>query len=84
MMDFYTKGLEITGAAHKAGVEVMVGTDNGDSYVFPGFAVDDELQELVKVDSLRQKRSRRLPGMGQSSLGEHRTTEASSRANWQT
>jgi Amidohydrolase family len=47
MMDFYTKGLEITGAAHKAGVKVMLGTDSGDSYVFPGFAVHDELQELV-------------------------------------
>ena len=49
MMDFYKKGLEITGAAHKAGVKVMVGTDNGDSYIFPGFAVHDELQELVKA-----------------------------------
>jgi Amidohydrolase family len=47
MMDFYTKGLEITGAAHKAGVKVMLGTDSGDSYVFPGYAVHDELQELV-------------------------------------
>lgn len=47
MMDFYKKGLEITGAAQKAGVIVMVGTDSGDSYVFPGFAVHDELQELV-------------------------------------
>jgi hypothetical protein len=47
MMDFYTKGLEITGAAHKAGVNVMLGTDSSDSYVFPGFAVHDELQELV-------------------------------------
>jgi hypothetical protein len=49
MMDFYKKGLEITGAAHKAGVKVMVGTDNGDSYIFPGFAVHDELQELVRA-----------------------------------
>jgi hypothetical protein len=47
MKDFYAKGLEITGAAHKAGVRVMLGTDSGDSYVFPGFAVHDELQELV-------------------------------------
>jgi hypothetical protein len=48
-MDFYTKGLEVTGAAHKAGVKVLLGTDSGDSYVFPGFAVHDELQELVKA-----------------------------------
>jgi hypothetical protein len=49
MMDFYLKGLEITVAAHKAGVKVMVGTDNGDSYIFPGFAVHDEIYELVKA-----------------------------------
>jgi hypothetical protein len=48
-MDYYKKGLEITGAAHKAGVNVMLGTDSGDSYVFPGFAVHDELLELVKA-----------------------------------
>lgn len=46
---FYTKGLEITGMARKAGVKVMLGTDSVDSYVFPGFAVHDELQELVKA-----------------------------------
>jgi hypothetical protein len=49
MKDFYTKGLEITGMARKAGVKIMVGTDSVDSYVFPGFAVHDELQELVKA-----------------------------------
>jgi imidazolonepropionase-like amidohydrolase len=49
MLDFYAKGLEITGVAHRAGVKVLLGTDAGDSYVFPGFAVHDELQELVKA-----------------------------------
>ena len=49
MKDFYTKGLEITGMAHKARVRVMLGTDSADSYVFPGFAVHDELRELVKA-----------------------------------
>ena len=49
MKDFYTKGLEITGMARKAGVKIMVGTDSVDSYVFPGFAVHDELQELVNA-----------------------------------
>ena len=28
---------------------MLLGTDSGDSYVFPGFAVHDELQELVKA-----------------------------------
>ena len=48
-MDFYTKGLELTGTAHRAGVRVMLGTDSGDSFVFPGDGVHDELGELVKA-----------------------------------
>lgn len=47
--DFYRKGLEITGNAHRAGVRILVGTDGGDSFVFPGFAVHDELEELVRA-----------------------------------
>lgn len=46
-MDFYRKGLEITGQAFRAGVPIMLGTDAGDTYVFPGFSVHDELEELV-------------------------------------
>jgi hypothetical protein len=45
--DFYRKGLEITGAAHQAGVRILVGSDAPDPYVFPGSAVHDELAELV-------------------------------------
>ncbi len=48
-MDFYEKGLEITGAAHAAGVTILLGTDSGDTFVFPGSAVHDELGELVKA-----------------------------------
>lgn len=47
-MDFYRKGLELTRAAYRAGVPVMLGTDAGDSFVVPGASVHDELQELVK------------------------------------
>jgi hypothetical protein len=47
--DFYVKGLEITGMAHKAGVTIMLGTDTAACGVFPGFAVPDELEELVKA-----------------------------------
>ena len=46
-LDFYRKGLELTGAAHRAGVRVLLGTDGGDSFVFPGSGAHDELQELV-------------------------------------
>ncbi|RUA27960.1 MAG: hypothetical protein DSY77_16790, partial [Bacteroidetes bacterium] len=46
-MKFYKKGLEITANAHKSGVRILLGTDGGDTFVYPGFSVHDELQELV-------------------------------------
>lgn len=46
---FYEKGLEVTGEAKKAGVKILVGTDGGDSFVYPGFAVHDEMEELTKA-----------------------------------
>jgi len=46
---FYEKGLVITGRAFASGVKVLVGTDAGDSFVFPGSSVHDELAELVKA-----------------------------------
>jgi hypothetical protein len=46
-MDFYRKGLAITGAAHRAGVQILVGSDAPDSFVFPGSALHDEMGELV-------------------------------------
>jgi cytosine/adenosine deaminase-related metal-dependent hydrolase len=48
-MDFYEKGLELTGAAHRAGVPVLAGTDANDTYAFPGSGLHDELEELVKA-----------------------------------
>jgi hypothetical protein len=48
-MDFYRKGLELTNAAYRAGVPVMLGTDAGDSFIVPGASVHDELGELVKA-----------------------------------
>lgn len=35
------------GQAHAAGVKILAGTDAGDSYVFPGFGMHDELVEFV-------------------------------------
>lgn len=46
---FYRKGLELTGRAHEAGVPIAVGTDAGDSFVFWGSSVHDEMAELVKA-----------------------------------
>jgi hypothetical protein len=48
-MDAYRKGLELTGTAHRAGVPIMLGTDAGDSFVFPGASVHDELEELIRA-----------------------------------
>lgn len=48
-MDFYLKGLALTNDAYRARVPVIVGTDAGDSFVFPGSSVHDELGELVKA-----------------------------------
>jgi imidazolonepropionase-like amidohydrolase len=41
--EFYRKGLELTGAAHRSGVNVLVGTD----YIIAGADVHRELQQLV-------------------------------------
>ena len=47
--DFYKKGLELTGLAHKKGLKILAGTDSYDPYSFPGFSLHNELQELVKA-----------------------------------
>lgn len=41
--EFYRKGLELTGAAHRAGVRMLVGTD----YIVAGADVHRELEQLV-------------------------------------
>ena len=46
-MDFYLKGMELTGKAHRAGVKILAGTDANDTYCFPGLSIQDELKELV-------------------------------------
>ena len=43
--EFYRKGLELTGAAHRAGVPILVGTD----YVIAGADVHRELGNLVEA-----------------------------------
>jgi imidazolonepropionase-like amidohydrolase len=52
--EFYRKGLELTGQAHRAGVKVLVGTD----YIVAGVTVHDELEQLTlaglsPLDALR-------------------------------
>lgn len=41
--EFYRKGLQLTGAAHRAGVRILVGTD----YIVAGADVHRELEQLV-------------------------------------
>jgi hypothetical protein len=79
MRRFYEKGLELTGAAHAAGVTVLVGTDGGDTYAFPGSGVHDELGELVKAgltpaEALRAATSESAAFLGRSE--DHGTVEA--------
>lgn len=84
MRRFYEKGLELTGAAHEAGVTVLVGTDGGDTYAFPGSGVHDELGELVKAgltpaEALRAATSESAAFLGRSE--DHGSVEAGKRAD---
>lgn len=45
----YQMALGHVGQAHSAGVKILAGTDVGDTYVFPGFSIHDELVELVRA-----------------------------------
>jgi hypothetical protein len=47
--ELYQLALDNVRQAHAAGVQIVAGTDAGDSYVFPGFAIHDELSELVRA-----------------------------------
>ena len=47
--NYYKKGLELTGLAHKKGVKILAGTDTNDPYSFPGFTIHTELEQLVKA-----------------------------------
>ncbi|MEP6536441.1 MAG: amidohydrolase family protein [Bryobacteraceae bacterium] len=45
----FAKCLELVAAMHHAAVPMMAGTDTGDPYVLPGFALHDELALLVRA-----------------------------------
>lgn len=56
--ELYRLAMDNVRQAHLAGVRIVAGTDSGDTYVFPGFAIHDELAELVRagltpMDALR-------------------------------
>ncbi|WP_262689940.1 amidohydrolase family protein [Kordiimonas aestuarii] len=45
----YEFGIELTGRAHRAGVDVMLGTDAPDSFAFPGAGIHDEFAHLTQA-----------------------------------
>ena len=47
--ELYRLAMDNVRQAHEAGVRIVAGTDAGDTYVFPGFAIHDELAELVRA-----------------------------------
>lgn len=49
LLNYYKRGIEITGTAHRKGVKILAGTDALDRYVYYGFSLHDELEELVKA-----------------------------------
>jgi imidazolonepropionase-like amidohydrolase len=54
----YEKQMELVGMMHRAGVEILAGTDALNPYCFPGFSLPDELELLVEsglkpLDALR-------------------------------
>jgi hypothetical protein len=47
--EMYRLAMDNVRQAHDAGVKIVAGTDSGDTYVFPGFAIHEELAELVRA-----------------------------------
>ena len=45
----YQRSLEEVGKMHRAGIELLAGTDTPFPYCFPGFSVHDELALLVEA-----------------------------------
>ncbi|MGW5720751.1 amidohydrolase family protein [Amycolatopsis sp. NPDC003865] len=46
---YFRAQVELVGAAHRAGVPLLAGTDCLNPYVFPGFSLHDELEHLVEA-----------------------------------
>lgn len=44
---FHELAVELTGRAYQAGVDILVGTDVGDTLVYPGFSFHDEMRLMA-------------------------------------
>ncbi|MDZ7899144.1 MAG: amidohydrolase family protein [Arcicella sp.] len=49
LKEYYERGLAVTKLAQANGVKIMAGTDALDRYIYHGFSLHDELQEMVKA-----------------------------------
>lgn len=49
LKEYYKRGLAVTKLAQDNGVKIMAGTDALDRYVYHGFSLHSELQEMVKA-----------------------------------
>jgi hypothetical protein len=47
--ELFPKWLELVGAMHRAGVEILAGTDAENPFCYPGFSLHDELGLLVQA-----------------------------------
>ncbi len=75
---------ELALAADRAGVPLLAGTDTGDPYVIPGFALQDELQLLVEagVSPLHALRSATIePARAMGLAGQSGSIEAGTMAD---
>lgn len=57
-VELYRLAMDNVRQVHAVGVRIVTGTDSGDTYAFSGFAIHDELAELVRagltpIDALR-------------------------------
>ena len=44
LVEFFERGVELTGRAHAAGVKLLVGTDAGDTLIYPGASFHEEMR----------------------------------------
>ncbi|WP_249999175.1 amidohydrolase family protein [Actinoplanes sp. M2I2] len=53
--ELFRARLHWLGAAHRAGVPILAGTDTGTPYIYPGFSLHDELRNLVAAGFTRMQ-----------------------------
>jgi hypothetical protein len=49
MKEYYRAAASLLGKMHRAGVPILAGTDGGDEFTVPGYALHDEMELLVEA-----------------------------------